>query len=230
MLAREELREAALRVWRGSKSPRRGERRYEPDTSASAANNDCCRIEDVSHRRGVARVVAIATMIFSGCLPVADRPEGSAAAIPEEATTVAFAGIDEIHAELAARRRAGRPVLLNFWATWCGPCVEELPELATVSRDFAGGGLDVIGVSLDAWVIGTESETDARVRLTLARNGVDYPNLVYRGDQGPLLQAFSLPGPIPFSILYDGDGRTVKTWREQVGIAELRREVARLQR
>ena len=89
---------------------------------------------------------------------------------------------------------------------------------------------DVIGVSLDAWIIGDDSEVEARIRKALAQAGVAYPILVYKGDQDPLMEAFGLPGPIPHSILYDAEGKPILTWSEKVEIDVLRGAIADMRR
>ena len=165
------------------------------------------------------------TSASQGVVAPPDAIAGEAERVP-----VTFVGIDGIHAALASRRSAGRAVLLNFWATWCAPCVEELPDLAAVSRESIDRGPDVIGVSLDAWVIGDDSEVEARIRKALAQAGVAYPILVYKGDQDPLMEAFGLPGPIPHSILYDAEGKPILTWSEKVEIDALRGAIAGMRR
>jgi thiol-disulfide isomerase/thioredoxin len=121
---------------------------------------------------------------------------------------------------------------VNFWATWCGPCVEELPALAGLARESAGtgpaGGAEFLGVSLDAWVYADEAEAESRVRDLLAKSGLTYPNLIYRGEQDPLLNSFAMPGPIPYSVLYDADGKSIATWSGSVPIDELRRRLHEL--
>ncbi len=174
-----------------------------------------------------------ALLLLAGCSPAADDPGTPPAIGPGEeaaAAPVRFAGLEAIHAELARQIRLGRPTLLNFWATWCMPCVDELPALGSAAREHEGRGPDFIGISLDAWIVGSESESEARVRATLARQGAGYQNIIYRGDQRPLLEAFDLPGPIPHSILYDSGGRVVTTWNGPVVMRELREEVERLLR
>src|SRR5712692_6968473 len=70
-------------------------------------------------------------------------PPGAAGAAE---VSVTFSDLRGIQADLA--RRSGRAVLVNFWATWCGPCVEEMPRLAAASREAAGAGADFVGVSV----------------------------------------------------------------------------------
>ncbi len=178
----------------------------------------------------VAAMAALAcAAAFFGCGAPSGRAAGDgppAAASGMAAAPVSFADVAGIHAEVSRHR--GRPVVLNFWATWCGPCVEELPDLAVLARDFAGPGPDFIGVSLDGWVFGSDSEAEDKVRAMLKDSGVAYVNLIYRGDQDTLLEGFKLPGPIPYSVLYDRAGREVKSWAGRVSTAELRKEIARL--
>lgn len=109
---------------------------------------------------------------------------------------------------------------MNFWATWCVPCVEELPDLARLAREHAG--VAVLGVSFDAWVTGDGPETEGKVKGFLSVAGVSYPNLIYRGDQDPVLEAFELSGGIPYSILYDRDGRVVERWDGKIDAAVVR--------
>ena len=61
----------------------------------------------------------------------------------------------------------GRTVVVNFWATWCGPCVDEMPSLMRLRERFAGQGLEVIGVNFQ--------ENAARIRPFLDRHGLAFP-------------------------------------------------------
>jgi len=108
----------------------------------------------------------------------------------------------QIQAHLAAER--GHPVLLSFWATWCRPCVEEMPALTRLHRE-RPGGLRVVAVSLDAFLAGDDDAprvVDEFLRATPA--ALDH--LVYSGSQDALFGAFELPGIIPYAILFDAAG------------------------
>jgi thiol-disulfide isomerase/thioredoxin len=101
--------------------------------------------------------------------------------------------------DLASER--GNVVFLNVWATWCGPCRFEIPELETMHNKYAGQGFKVIGVSVD------ESGADA-VRAFVKEQKMTYPIEVDpEGKLANLLQTTVLPT----SILIDRDGTIV--WR-----------------
>ena len=94
----------------------------------------------------------------------------------------------------------GRPTLVNVWATWCAPCVDEVPELVDLSAR-AGDRLSVVGVL---------TEDPARNGLEFARQfGVRYPSVV--DEQGDLKRGIS-PG-LPVTLFLDADGRVVHTER-----------------
>jgi peroxiredoxin len=97
----------------------------------------------------------------------------------------------------------GKVVLLNFWATWCGPCRQEIPGLNELYRQFKESGLAVVGISLDR---GDPED----VRHLLEKYGIEYINLLGNQD---VLEAFSripeLGGiqGIPATFLIDRKGQ-----------------------
>ncbi len=107
----------------------------------------------------------------------------------------------------------GRVVLLNFWATWCAPCIEEIPVFSRWQRQYGDAGLQVIGVSMD--------DDEAAVRRFLAKHEVPYPILM--GD-AKLGKAFGGVYGLPQSFLIDARGRIVFR-----NVGELNLEALRLQ-
>jgi len=70
---------------------------------------------------------------------------------------------------------AGKPVVVNFWATWCPPCLLEMPWFEEVTREYAGSGLTILGLSTD---IESNSATPEKIAATVKRLGVTYPILL----------------------------------------------------
>ena len=97
---------------------------------------------------------------------------------------------------------AGRPLLINLWASWCGPCIEEMPELQRFSAQQGPSGVQVVGVALD---------TPEAVRDFLTRVPVQYPILIDApGPADAGVRLGNLKGVLPYSVLIDAEGRLLK--------------------
>lgn len=97
----------------------------------------------------------------------------------------------------------GRPVLVNFWATFCDPCRDEFPDLVKIAVDYEGR-VDVITVSLD-----DVSEIDREVPAFLAKMGATMPAfLLSTGDDDGFITSVSKQwsGGLPFTVIYDRSG------------------------
>ncbi|MCH8036380.1 MAG: TlpA family protein disulfide reductase [Proteobacteria bacterium] len=94
----------------------------------------------------------------------------------------------------------GRVVLLNFWATWCAPCIREMPSLDRLQAALEDRGLAVLAVSIDRG--GTEVIRPFAERLGLERLGL------YHDAKGALFRAFGVTG-LPTTFLIDRRGRIV---------------------
>jgi len=100
--------------------------------------------------------------------------------------------------ELALQAHRGKPLLINFWATWCPPCVEELPMIDRFFRDHAANGWQVVGLAIDQ---------PSAVRRFLERTPVSFPNGL-AGLQGTdLVKRLGNPGGgLPFTLVVDAGG------------------------
>lgn len=92
----------------------------------------------------------------------------------------------------------GKPALLTFWATWCRPCIDEIPELRTLARTYRRRGFVILGIGLQEG-----GETPDKQRRMAARQLVNY-QLVY-DDEGSYQKAWSLQS-LPYNVLLDADG------------------------
>lgn len=96
----------------------------------------------------------------------------------------------------------GKLLLINFWATWCPPCMEEIPHLEKLFQNYAKKGLMVLGISVDE--AGRE-----HVQRFIKKNGISYPIAM---SQKKLEKDFGGIRGIPTSFLIDRSGKIVKKW------------------
>ena len=115
--------------------------------------------------------------------------------------------------ELAMSSLRGRPLVLNFWATWCPPCVKEMPEIDRFQRAFASRGWQVLGLAVDR---------PQPVREFLARRPVTYA-IAMAGFEGTELsrQLGNASGALPFTALFDRDGYVVQRKLGETSFDEL---------
>ena len=98
---------------------------------------------------------------------------------------------------------AGKATLVNFWASWCAPCLKEMPELQAFADEQPANGTQVVGIALD---------DAASARGMLERLDISYANLV--DTAGPADASVRLGNPagvLPYSVLVSADGRVLKT-------------------
>jgi thiol-disulfide isomerase/thioredoxin len=132
--------------------------------------------------------------------------------IPEVLPELALPGLDGTPHRLADWK--GRPLVVNFWATWCEPCRREIPLLKSLRRERAADRLEVVGIAIDFRDVAQKYAKDA---------GIDYPLLV--GEQGGFkaVTAFGMDPVLPFSAFADPAGRIVT-----LKVGELHRDEADL--
>ena len=101
----------------------------------------------------------------------------------------------------------GKVILINFWATWCGPCKIEIPWFVDFQEQYADDGLVVLGVSMD--------DTPEQIVPFAEEYKVNYPMLVGR-EREDFQEAYGPLWGIPVTVLVDRDGKRCRT---HMGIA-----------
>ena len=100
---------------------------------------------------------------------------------------------------VALERYRGRPLIVNFWARWCGPCRQEIPELVHLRAAYRGR-IEVLG-------IGLEDKPEAVKEFAKAYD-MDYPVFLARDKALPLMQALgNTRGALPYTVVIEAEGR-----------------------
>ena len=141
-------------------------------------------------------LVSLVLLAAATAVAAPQAPKSAAARDPEIIDAQAYQKLLE--------RYRGKPLLVNFWATWCEPCRDEYPMLNELAKQYAPQGLKVVGVSMD------DDGDLILMRRFLARYKPVFPN--YRkkaGSEAAFRQAVlaDWTGSLPVSIFYGKDGR-----------------------
>lgn len=135
--------------------------------------------------------------------------------------------IDEV-AMLSLLKREGenqKPLLVNFWATWCGPCVEEFPDLVKIDNDYKGK-IDFITITLDDL-----ADINTGVPKFLQKMNAGMPTYLLKvADEGETISKIDkdFNGGLPFTLLFDGKGNIAYKREAKVVIPALRSELDKL--
>lgn len=118
----------------------------------------------------------------------------------------AIRGVDLDRKPVAIEAGKGDVVLVVFWATWCVPNAQEMPWLETVHRRYAGRGLKIVGVNLDAPPDAAPDAAMPNVRRFLLEFNVPWPNIINGQGNADLAKAFGVR-EIPANVLIGRDGK-----------------------
>jgi thiol-disulfide isomerase/thioredoxin len=153
---------------------------------------------------GIAAFVGILLLVLGACSMIPINLGGASSSVAARTTAPKIGeAAPEMNLpsltgdKIVLSQLVGRPVLINFWATWCGPCREEFPALVRKYKQYQDQGLVVIGVNTG------DSNTDAGV-LTFARNTlVTFP--IVRDPDDRFAQMYNIKG-LPTSVFIDRKG------------------------
>lgn len=174
-------------------------------------------------KRDIWLLIAVA-IIFSGVGIVAGLKKADAPVAANHAATSAhphffaqsLVNLDNQTENLS--KWHGNLLLVNFWATWCAPCVEEMPELSALQADAAYKNLQIIGIGIDS---------PDNIQTFAKKYNISYP-LYIAGMGGSELskQLGNHQGGLPFTVLIGVDGQIKKTYLGRLDMATVRQDVA----
>jgi len=117
-------------------------------------------------------------------------------------------------------RWKGKPLVVNFWAPWCGPCVQEMPELNQLALDQAAANINVIGIGIDS---------PANIAKFASELNISYPLYVAGMSGTDLARQFgNSGGGLPYTVLIGADGQVKKTYLGKLKFEELKADLAKL--
>ncbi len=138
--------------------------------------------------------LTFALLIFlSACGP---KPEAAPPTTPKAAAEIKSLKKADVEACLAGLK--GKVVIVDFWATWCPPCRQEIPGFIELQKTYGDKGLVVVGLSMDDDV--------EPVKEFYAKNGMNYPVFVVGEDT---VKAWGNIKAIPTTFIFDKDGKKV---------------------
>ena len=141
--------------------------------------------------------------------------------------------IDATNVAALARNNTKKLRLINVWATWCAPCVEEFPGIVSISHRFANRDFEVITISVD------DPRDEAKVKQFLDKEHATVPNRVQRSlkvegrptnnylftgaSTDDLMKALDpdAPGPVPYTVLIAPGGKILYRCANEINVAEL---------
>lgn len=122
---------------------------------------------------------------------------------------------------VASKAFEGRVTLLDFWATWCPPCLTAMPKLDALHARLAERGFQVVGISIDEG-----SEGEKKARKMVEKRGLDYP-LYFDTQETPAWAALHVRS-VPAMFLVDAQGSIVAQWSGHVDLDEVTERVEAL--
>ena len=110
----------------------------------------------------------------------------------------------------------GKPLVVNFWATWCGPCIKEMPMLDRAHRQ---GAISVVAIASDDAADVRAFKSEHKLKLTV----------VLEADAGAIYRLLQAPDTIPYSVFFDRDGKVSSIKHGAMSQAEFDAAVTRAQ-
>jgi peroxiredoxin len=170
------------------------------------------------------RPVPVATTRVFGCSTKwADKQADARRSLARwDAEPVTLAPIDLDSLAKLARNDGKKLLVVNLWATWCGPCVAELPELVTMNRMYRGRPFQLVTISLD-----DPSKRDEALAVLKEKHVAASNYILTSTDRDKLAEALDRdwPGPVPYTVVIAPGGKILYRKTGQVDPLELKRAI-----
>lgn len=170
----------------------------------------------MSHLVHRVRCTCIAAAVLAGTVAACGSREAAPGSFPEAgAPGTVTAG----EAASLVQAAEGRVLVLNLWATWCPPCVAEMPELAAFHGEHPRKDVVLLALSLDA-----PDEVDTKVKSFVQAKEIPFPvRVLAERDLDAISKAVKsdLAGVLPTTLIYDRKGRLVRMWEGAITREEL---------
>lgn len=172
-------------------------------------------------RRGVLPLLAVAIVFGLAGAWFGSKRFATQPAQPEASAGFYGRTLPDAKGEnVAMAKWKGQPVVLNFWATWCAPCVEEMPELTALQKEIQPKNIQILGIGID---------NPASISAFAEKYQIGYPLYVAGIDGSELSrQMGNQAGGLPFTVLLDASGKVRKTYLGRLKMDELRRDLSAL--
>lgn len=186
---------AAISLSACSSSETAGELVSQPNTDANISDNQSSNNQEGTLVRDSDLLALMQEVNLDPCPTAALNPDAAIPGLPDQV----FDCLGDTATVSLAQVR-GTPMVVNVWATWCPPCIEELPLLEKVSRELKGE-VDFIGINL---------EDDPMKALQLMQDfGISYPSVIDRS--GDTRAPLTIPGP-PVTFFVTSEGVIAGRW------------------
>jgi peroxiredoxin len=174
-------------------------------------------------------VVAVVALVFAGLgvymgqrrsEPATAEAAPASANMPAAQQLLALSLADSHGQKQALSQWKGKFLIVNFWATWCAPCVQEMPELSSLQGELTGKNIQLLGLGIDS---------PSNISEFADKYKISYP-LLAAGMEGSELsrQLGNDKGGLPFTVLISADGKIAKTYVGRLKMDELRADISKL--
>lgn len=149
------------------------------------------------------------------CLPAIAFGASAPVKLAPGSVAPGFSRVDLAGKRVDLRALRGKVVLIDFWATWCAPCMIEIPHLIDLKKRYAARGFEIIGVSFD--------DSAAPVKAAARRFAFNYPILLGDAAFGNLYGGVL---GLPMQFLVGRNGKILHVWTGEVSPAVLEKQIA----